>query len=400
MSQPTATAAAVKAPTTAAVAPKAAAKEKPKAKAKPKPKAKVRTAEEEEEEAENKKAPAVKKRPAATRKRKTVPTVEEPTEEDDGDEDGPMADVLEGMRRNEAVLVDTRFNFAYSLPRKARIATNAKEWRQAVSLKGRLTNCYVQVDTNTLNIEGPLELIDIQPVTADNGNFRYLTDAEMDDRLKHGVRTALLGDPLSLATHPTVTGASLDGHPNPTLADEFTNPRPVLEPLYLHPKSKDAHTVTPSPSPSPSRPPPAQRRRATLTGEYIFWVQDKQRRMYPMAIGTFRRLLKQRRMSQPIVLDSPTGWTFFCDEDRTFVLPRDFLPVPATSPLKGGSCGGRTTTENALTPAIRDADAAGEILKRTAEETAAAPSDDAILQGAPDALAAIAAHPSLQSTSS
>jgi hypothetical protein len=219
-------------------------------------------------------------------------------------------DVLEGMARNESVVLDTRSNFTYGLPKKARIPKTKEQWRAMQNTHGKLTNNYAQIDNKTVQIEGDLELADIQPAKADNHNFRYLKPDEVSVRYKALHRSLLLGDPISLATHPTL-GCTLN------FKQDVLNSTPYCD--GAHPTSSSSHNQQ-GPTKKPS-----------LQQEIIFWVKDSGDRYYPLTWATFAHLYRTKRIA-PIRLTSASGWRLFSDEERIFVVPNDFISLPGSPP--------------------------------------------------------------------
>ena len=226
--------------------------------------------------------------------------------------------VMSDVRRQRAIILDTRWNLAYTLCKKAKIAESKERWRQAISEAAgdKLTSDVVCLDPHTLHIEDPLVVVDIQPVRA-SPNFCFLTEREINLKLKNLLNTSiLLGSSMSMARRTLP--------PPPTRRDEDSAPSAATAAVTAANAKK---TFTP--------------------GEWVVWVRsgsDANAKHIAMTIATFAEIVRGRRTTQPITLTSPSGWSMFSEEDRIFVVPRDFLPPAAP--------GGQETPPPAVTPAV------------------------------------------------
>jgi len=234
--------------------------------------------------------------------------------------------VLGEMRSNKSVVVDTRLNFTYGLPKKARIPRTTQQWWSMQNLQGKLTNNYGQINIMSVRIENPLTYNDMQTVRADNNNFRYLNPEEYAAKARTLPRTVLLGSATSLAQHPNFTTHNFRAEVFPP-SEEIT-------------EAEEAN--------SPKRGSKSQAsKKPGLQQEWIVWTRDKNGRKFPMTPATYADLkrLGYSRWSnetQSEEFHSESGWTIFCDEDRLFVIPKGWLPKiipsaippPATDSLK------------------------------------------------------------------
>lgn len=218
--------------------------------------------------------------------------------------------VLEGMRRQETAVVDTRLNFTFGLPKKARIPKDREQWRSLQNLHGKLTNHYAPIDMQTVKIEGPLTVVDFQPLRADGNNFRFLKKEELVPKL---TLLNLLGSPESFNNNQT--------HSNKSGGEGC-----------------------------------------------IVWVKDKNDRLYPMTEATWAHLYRSRKIA-PVQIHSDSGWQLRCDQDRIFVVPQDFIPPPPDKPTTDQPTGDTNPTASDMnlpaehvTPAVALSKAAPKIL--------------------------------------
>jgi hypothetical protein len=233
------------------------------------------------------------------------------------------SEVLEGIRRNESVVIDTRLNFTHGLPKKARIARTREQWRSMQNVHGKLTNNYAQIDITTIKIDGPLILDDIQPVRADSNNFRFLFPEEMEPKCKNLPRNVMLGTPISIARKQ-----------QPGSGRNFRN-----EVFGSDDTKTTLNTIGGDSSPAETANESGElatrsaTKKPTLAQEWIYWWKDVNSRRYPMTQAVFAHLYRAGRISKlengKIEIASPTGFRLFCDEDRVFVIPSDFCPDTA-----------------------------------------------------------------------
>jgi hypothetical protein len=211
--------------------------------------------------------------------------------------------VMEAMRKQQTVVMDSRWNLTYMLPKKSKIAMTQQQWRQVVSGDDKLTSNVVCVDPNTLVFEEPLEVVDIQPLRA-SPNASFLTVREINLKSKNLLNTSILiGSRFSLNrnTKP-VTG---------TLSADFEQ--------KIQTNTNNAgvkRTVTP--------------------GEWVVWLRSGNKPgapHIPMTIATFAELIREKRLAQPLVVTSEHGWATYSEDDRMFLVPRDFLPENNTATL-------------------------------------------------------------------
>jgi hypothetical protein len=269
-----------------------------------------------------------------------------------------FTDVLEGMKRNDSAVIDTRLNFTYGLPRKARIPRTREQWRLMQNVQGKLTNNYAQIDSSTIKLEGPIELVSIQNVRADNNNFRFLKPDELEQKLRSLPRTAMLGSPASIAQHPMFASARV------FRAEAFAHPD-AANAANAGAAAEAADPDADGNEPLSARKGSAGKKQALLQ-EWIFWVRDRNRRHAPMTIATFAHLYNNNRI-QPIVIDDPSGWMIFSDEDRNFIIPRSFCPTAAAAlkpqqsrsalnppaPVSNNAPGPGPLSDVPITPAVR-----------------------------------------------
>lgn len=270
-------------------------------------------------------------------------------------------DVLEGMRRNESVVIDTRLNFTCGLPKKARIPRTKEQWRSMQNVQGKLTNNYAQIDISTIRIEGPLTLVDIQPIRADNNNMRFLKADEIESRLKALPRAALLGSPISIAHHP-VFGSSKNFRAEVFGSDDPSKPTSIA--------TEDAAAVD-----AGNDEKKAALKKPSLQQEWIFWLKDGNNRHYPMTVAAFAHLYRTGKM-QPIELASPSGWMMFSDEDRIFVIPRDFATakdLSVTIQDSPSTLSSAAPIQSDITPAVKLSKSAATVLSTAATDPVAEP---------------------------
>jgi hypothetical protein len=232
--------------------------------------------------------------------------------------------VLKNIRNKQSVILDTRWNLAYTLPKKANVALTPERWRQVVSDRGdKLTTDVVCVNPHTLTIEDPLVLVDIQPARA-SPSCCWLNEREINLKLKNLVHTTImLGSSSSLARHapvaPTAVGDAEEGG-----GEGGGNESK---------KGSVKKTFTP--------------------GEWIVWVRSgtgQSARHFPMTIATFAELVRTRPTAQPITISSPSGWAMFSEEDRIFVVPRNFLPASSSSASESSRSATAATAAAPITP--------------------------------------------------
>ena len=210
--------------------------------------------------------------------------------------DEMYSDVLAAVKRGESVIIDSRNNFTYGLPKKAKIPKTKEEWVSMLSPNEKLCNAYAQVDKTTVKIEGDLEFVDVQPVKADSNNYRFLKPDELQMKMKSMPRTCALGTPDSLASHPLIGSAR-----------NFRN-----EAL-----GSASETISSAESASTAK-------KSSVNHEWIVWVKDKADHHYPMTVATFAHMKREGRM-EGALLRSASGWQLFADEERIFIVPRDYL---------------------------------------------------------------------------
>jgi hypothetical protein len=241
-----------------------------------------------------------------------------------GDEED-AGEALRQMRANEIVLVDTRKNFTFTMPKRARIAASGEQWAQTrLQAQDKLSNTYAAVASDTIVPPITLTLVDIQPVKADGGNGRFLTPEELAPRLAGLPRAARLGASSSFAAprapNPPNRAVGHEGHPG-SRPGAPPGAQPVGEPRVQGPAG-------PAPLGTAGGVAGGARRGgAGAVQEHIFWVRDPVLNMARgMTIGTFAELYRTGAIA-PIEMRSDSGWALVCDEDRVFTVPRHFLPL-------------------------------------------------------------------------
>jgi len=257
-------------------------------------------------------------------------------------------DVLDGMRRNESVVIDTRLNFTYGLPKKARIPRTREEWRSMQNEKGKLTNNYAQIDSNTVKIDGDLTLVDVQPVRADNNNYRYQKkEDEIEARLLSLPRAALLGSPISIANHPAFgTARNFRTEVMGTSTGAATTISTGNTPVTTIGKAEVDEMLTEAGNDEKK----SAAKKPSLAQEWIFWVRDSHNRHYPMTVAAFAHMYRTGQIPS-IVLHSFSGWTMFSDEDRIFVVPKHFINPSNTAPTCATATSAAEITPAVTTPA-------------------------------------------------
>ena len=261
-----------------------------------------------------------KKTPLTKKSRKSV----EDKSADHTEQLESYLNVLEAIRANESVVIDTRLNFTYGLPKKARIPRSSQQWRAMQGLQGKLTPNYGQIDICTVRIEGPLTYDDIQPVRADNNNFRYLKPGEIGPKLRALPRTVLLGSAISIAQHPSF-GMSRDFRAEAFAKSDSatTTTSSAAATAAANEEMTEAEEAN-----SPKRGKSSAPKKPGLQQEWIIWTHDRNGRHFPMTPATFGDLMRMgysRANGKDLEFHSPSGWTMFCDEDRMFVVPKAWI---------------------------------------------------------------------------
>ena len=269
---------------------------------------------------------------------------------DDEDDNGLYRLTVESVHKNQGAIMDSRGNFVFGIPKKGHFVGSLEEWRSVQDRGGKLTNQFVQIASNSINIKGPLILVHIQNIRADADTFRYLKPEEYLTKEKSLHRNMLLGSSISIEQHPelgVVFNPAAEIFPDD---DNNTNNNEEIK------KKK-----VPQPS---------------LQGEWIFWLKeegDKYNVHYPMTIATFAQLYRSGIISQ-IKIHSEKGWTLFTDEERTFLIPNNFIPTTKASiasttaddekTLNNTKDESQDIKENNITPAISLSKAAKEIIEQ------------------------------------
>jgi hypothetical protein len=273
------------------------------------------------------------------------------TEDDAG---GRYGKVLSAMRKNESVVIDTRLNFCYGLPKKARIAKSAEQWHSWRSKNGKLVNGYAQIDLTSVKIEGPLTLVDMQPLRADSNNFRFLKTSELIPKLRSLPRTVTLGSPDSLLQHP-IMGTE------PNFAEEIFGSN-------SHHNTEEKNTDEVSIKTTTNNNTTLSTRKSAPPTEWIFWVRDKNHHHYPMTPACFAHLYRQGIIA-PISIESKSGWKLCSDEDRNFIVPSDFIPTK-NNPIPSSSSSSDQfkkpiPVERLPTPAVANSKSANLLIPTT-----------------------------------